>query len=111
MVLVMVHVTPLDSGAQRCMPLIECEQDTTVAELKAKARQAAQRWRRTQPASPRASPPQVAAGVPGAPAPEAQELVFAGERCEDARQLKHYGVCENWLVQARAQARDRPRAH
>ena len=38
MVQVMVHVTPLDRGAERCMPLLDCEQDTTVAELKAKAR-------------------------------------------------------------------------
>jgi hypothetical protein len=45
---------------------------------------------------------QVAAAAPGAPEPAAMELVFGGERCEDARSLKHYGVCENWIAQARA---------
>jgi hypothetical protein len=88
MVQVQVHVTPLDSGAQKCLRLFECEQDTTVAELKAK----------------------VVADVPGAARMGALELVFAGERCEDARQLKHYGVCENWLVQVSSAARARPGA-
>jgi len=35
----------------------------------------------------------------GAPAIEAQEIVFAGEHCADERALKHFGVCENWIVQ------------
>ena len=41
----------------------------------------------------------MAAQVPGAPPSTEQELIFSGERCEDARRLKHYGVCENWIVQ------------
>jgi hypothetical protein len=40
MVAVMVHVAPLDAGGARCMRLLQCEQDTTVAELKAMARSA-----------------------------------------------------------------------
>jgi hypothetical protein len=59
------------------------------------------------------APPQVAAAAPGAPEAAAMELVFAGERCEDHRRLKHYGVCENWIAQARvcrAHARARPAA-
>ena len=75
--------------------------------------------RQHAPASSRAritrSPasPQVAAAAPGAPEAAAMELVFAGERCEDHRRLKHYGVCENWIAQARvcrAHARARPAA-
>ena len=38
----MVHVAPLDAGGARCMRLLQCEQDTTVAELKAMARSAPQ---------------------------------------------------------------------
>ena len=54
------------------------------------------------------APPQVAAAAPGAPEAAAMELVFAGERCEDHRRLKHYGVCENWIAQARAWLRRAP---
>jgi hypothetical protein len=43
----------------------------------------------------------VVAAVPGAAALKEMEVVFAGEHCEDSRRLKHYGVCENWIVQAR----------
>ena len=48
----------------------------------------------------------------GAPPPAEMELVFGGERCDDARQLKHYGVCENWIAQAREPppARETPHA-
>ncbi len=42
---------------------------------------------------------QVAAQMEGAPAAEEQEIVFAGEHCENGRALKHYGVCENFIVQ------------
>ena len=45
---------------------------------------------------------QICAAEPRAPVPEAQEVVFAGERCLDERRLKHYGVCENWIIQARS---------
>ena len=35
----------------------------------------------------------------GAPPADAQTLVMAGQLCEDGLQLKHYGVCENWIAQ------------
>jgi hypothetical protein len=37
--------------------------------------------------------------VAGAPPEGEQTLVMAGQLCEDGLQLKHYGVCENWIAQ------------
>lgn len=59
----------------------------------------------------RAMGTQVAAAAPGAPEAAAMELVFGGERCEDARSLKHYGVCENWIAQVSAWRSAAPPAH
>ena len=38
-------------------------------------------------------------------APTQQELVFMGERCEDAKQLSDYGVNQEWIVQVWSRAK------
>lgn len=81
MVQILVHVRPADRGEYKHFESFQCQASTSIVELK---QQVAERG--------------AASGQYSISITE-QELVFMGERCENAKRLTDYGICEDFISQ------------
>ncbi|KAK9828972.1 hypothetical protein WJX72_003146 [[Myrmecia] bisecta] len=81
MVQILVHVRPADKAGKRHFELLECTPESQICSIKQQITQLG------------------AASDAYELAQTEQELVFMGERCEDDKALKDYGICEPFVKQ------------